>query len=230
MIATSRWSDWAPGMAQFRSYQRGWLRGDTLASLTVAAYLVPQVMAYATLAGVSAVTGLWAAIVALAAYVVFGSSRQLSVGPESTTALMTAAVLAPMAAGGGAHYGVLAAVLAVLVGALCFVGALAAGVSGKPVVAAGVGRVHDGHRDCDDNQPARQDHRRTGVGRPIRRFGASFRRRHQPCPLADDNAGRFRSRAAAHAWALGAQNPGAADRSACRDPPGIRVVVECQRY
>ena len=82
-------------------------------------------MAYAKLAGLSAVTGLRAAIVAAAVYVVFGSSRQLSVGPESTTALMTAAVLAPMATGSSAHYGVLAAVLAVLVGALCFVGALA---------------------------------------------------------------------------------------------------------
>jgi sulfate permease, SulP family len=125
MIATNRWSDWTPGVAQFRSYQGRWLRGDIVAGLTVAAYLVPQVMAYATLAGLSAVTGLWAAIVALAIYAVFGSSRQLSVGPESTTALMTAAVLAPMAAGSGAHYGVLAAVLAVLVGVLCFVGALA---------------------------------------------------------------------------------------------------------
>lgn len=125
MIATSRWSDWAPGIAQFRSYQHGWLRGDVVAGVTVAAYLVPQVMAYATVAGLSAVTGLWAAIVALAAYVVLGSSRLLSVGPESTTALMTAAVLAPMTAGDVAQYGALAAVLAVLVGALCLVGALA---------------------------------------------------------------------------------------------------------
>jgi high affinity sulfate transporter 1 len=82
-------------------------------------------MAYSTLAGLPAVTGLWAAIVALTVYVLFGSSRQLSVGPESTTALMTAAVLAPMAAGDSVRYGLLAATLAVLVGAVCFVGALA---------------------------------------------------------------------------------------------------------
>ena len=125
MIATGRLSGWLSGVRQFRRYQRGWLRGDVVAGLTVTAYLVPQVMAYSTLAGLPAVTGLWTAIVALIVYVLFGSSRQLSVGPESTTALMTAAVLAPMAAGDSVRYGVLAATLAVLVGAVCFVGALA---------------------------------------------------------------------------------------------------------
>ena len=125
MIATRRLSDWVPGVEQLRRYQRGWLRGDVVAGLTVTAYLVPQVMAYSTLAGLPAVTGLWAAIVALTVYVLFGSSRQLSVGPESTTALMTAAVLAPMAAGDSVRYGMLAATLAVLVGAICLIGALA---------------------------------------------------------------------------------------------------------
>lgn len=125
MIAARSLRGLVPGLEQLRSYERGWLRGDVVAGLTVTAYLVPQVMAYSTLAGLPAVTGLWAAIVALTAYVLFGSSRQLSVGPESTTALMTAAVLAPMAAGDSARYGMLAATLAVLVGAVCLVGALA---------------------------------------------------------------------------------------------------------
>ena len=92
-------SSWAPGLAQFRGYQRDWLRGDVVAGLTVAAYLVPQVMAYATVAGLPPVVGLWAALVPLAVYAVLGSSRQLSVGPESTTALMTATALGPLAAG-----------------------------------------------------------------------------------------------------------------------------------
>ena len=125
MVKAKSWSDWAPGVAQFRGYQRTWLRGDIFAGLTVTAYLVPQVMAYATLAGVPAVAGLWAVVVALAVYVFLGSSRQLSVGPESTTALMTAAVIAPIALGDGVRYAMLAALLAVLVGALCFVAALA---------------------------------------------------------------------------------------------------------
>lgn len=65
-------------------YQREWLRGDVLAGVTVAAYLVPQVMAYATIAGLPPVAGLWASLVPLAVYAVLGSSRQLSVGQEST--------------------------------------------------------------------------------------------------------------------------------------------------
>ncbi len=52
------WTEWAPGVAQFRGYKRAWLRGDLLAGLTVAAYLIPQVMAYATLAGLSPIVGL----------------------------------------------------------------------------------------------------------------------------------------------------------------------------
>ncbi len=105
-----------PGVASLRAYRRPWLRGDLLAGLTVAAYLVPQVMAYAGLAGLQPVAGLWAAVPALVIYAVLGSSRQLSVGPESTTALMTATVVAPLAAGNPTRYAALAAALAVLVG------------------------------------------------------------------------------------------------------------------
>ena len=108
----------APGLAQARTYQRGWLRGDTIAGITVAAYLVPQVMAYAGLAGLPPVTGLWAIVPALALYALFGSSPQLSVGPESTTALMAATVVGPLAAGSAGRYAELAAALAVIVGVL----------------------------------------------------------------------------------------------------------------
>lgn len=96
-----------------------------MAGVTVAAYLVPQVMAYATLAGLPAVTGLWAVLAPLAIYAVLGSSRQLSVGPESTTALMTVAVLAPLALGDPGRYALLAAALAFLVGVVCLAGGLA---------------------------------------------------------------------------------------------------------
>lgn len=122
--APMNWSALAPGLAQFRDYRRSWLRGDIAAGLTVAAYLVPQVMAYATIAGFSPVVGLWASLLPLAIYAVLGSSRQLSIGPESTTALMTATALAPLAAGDAGRYAALAAMLAVLVGVFCFVGGL----------------------------------------------------------------------------------------------------------
>lgn len=105
-----------PGLAVLRRYDRAWLRGDLVAGVTVAAYLVPQVMAYATLAGLDPVTGLWAILVPLATYAFLGSSRQLSVGPESTTALFTVATIAPLAAGDPGRYAALAAALAVVVG------------------------------------------------------------------------------------------------------------------
>nr|BFE71870.1 hypothetical protein GCM10020092_051710 [Actinoplanes digitatis] len=98
------------------AYRRAWLRGDVLAGVTVAAYLVPQVLAYATIAGLPPVAGLWATVPALAAYALLGTSRTLSVGPESTTALMTAAVVGPIAAGDPARYAGLAAELAIIVG------------------------------------------------------------------------------------------------------------------
>lgn len=93
--------------------------------MTVAAYLIPQVMAYATVAGLPPVVGLWATIAPLAVYALLATSRQMSVGPESTTALLTAVALAPLAAGDPRRYAALAAVLALLVGALCLVAALA---------------------------------------------------------------------------------------------------------
>ncbi|MER5532286.1 SulP family inorganic anion transporter [Streptomyces mirabilis] len=111
----------APGLAVLAGYHRSWLRGDLLAGVTVAAYLVPQVMAYAGLAGLPPVAGLWAILPALLLYTLLGSSRLLSVGPESTTALMTATVVGPLAVGAPDRYAVLAAGLAVVVGAMFLV-------------------------------------------------------------------------------------------------------------
>jgi SulP family sulfate permease len=110
-----------PGIWVFRRYQRTWLRGDLLAGVTVAAYLVPQVMAYAEVAGLPAIAGLWAAVAPLVAYAVLGSSRQLSVGPESSTALMTAAAVTVLIAGDQQNYAETAAALALAVSAICLV-------------------------------------------------------------------------------------------------------------
>jgi SulP family sulfate permease len=105
-----------PGLAELRGYRRAWLAGDLVAGVTVAAYLVPQVMAYATIAGLSPVTGLWAAVPALIAYVLFGSSKSLSMGPEATTALMTLVAIKPLVAGDPGRYAELASTLALLTG------------------------------------------------------------------------------------------------------------------
>jgi sulfate permease, SulP family len=119
-----RVSELLPGVTILRRYERRRLRGDVLAGVTVAAYLVPQVLAYAGLAGLPPVVGLWAALPALVAYALLGTSRLLSAGPESTTALMTVAIVGPLAAGDPGRYAGLAAALAFTVGALCLVARL----------------------------------------------------------------------------------------------------------
>jgi high affinity sulfate transporter 1 len=91
--------------------------------VTVAAYLIPQCLAYGELAGLPPIHGLWAALAPLLLYAWLGSSPQLSVGPESTTALLTAAAIAPLAAGNAAAAVPLASLLALLVGLVCCVGA-----------------------------------------------------------------------------------------------------------
>lgn len=117
-------AQFAPGVVVLRNYERAWLRGDVIAGVTVAAYLVPQVLAYAEVAGLQPVTGLWAVLPGLLVYALLGTSRQLSVGPESTTALMTAAGVAAILAAGAGAVGPseVAALLAVAVGLICIVG------------------------------------------------------------------------------------------------------------
>jgi SulP family sulfate permease len=134
------WPRLLPGVDVLFHYDRSWLRGDLLAGVTVAAYLVPQVMAYAEVAGMPAISGLWAVGPALLVYALVGSSRQLSVGPESTTALMTAAgVGAIVGAAGSERYAEVAALMAVAVGLVSLVGWLArlgflAGLFSRPVL------------------------------------------------------------------------------------------------
>ena len=111
-----------PGLKRLLSYQPAWLRGDLLAGITVAAYLIPQCMAYGELAGVEPVVGLWAILPPMLIYTLLGSSFQLSVGPESTTAVMTAVAVSPLLAQGGSNYASLSSLLAVIVGIICFIG------------------------------------------------------------------------------------------------------------
>lgn len=113
-----------PGLTAIVRYQRAWLGGDLVAGVTVAAYLVPQVMAYAAVAGLPAVTGLWAAIPALVVYSLLGTSPSLSLGPEATTALMTAIAIRPLAAGDASRYSELAISLALVVGVIAVVAGL----------------------------------------------------------------------------------------------------------
>ena len=108
-----------PGVRAMIGYQRGWLGADVSAGLVLTALLVPQGMAYAELAGLPAVTGLYTTVLALAAYAVFGPSRILVLGPDSALAPLIAAAVIPLAAGDPTQAVALAAVLALLTGAVC---------------------------------------------------------------------------------------------------------------
>jgi SulP family sulfate permease len=94
----------------------GWLRYDLLAALTVWALLVPEAMAYAGIAGVSPEVGLVTAPLALLGYAIFGSSKQLFVGPSSTVAIISASVVAPLAGEDGGLYLALTVWLAIFTG------------------------------------------------------------------------------------------------------------------
>ena len=85
-------------------------------AVTVFAVLVPSAMAYGDLAGVTPVAGLYVALGAMVMYALFGSSKQVIMGPEATAAIMTASAVAPLAGGDAARYAALAALLALLVG------------------------------------------------------------------------------------------------------------------
>ncbi len=111
-----------PGINSLLVYQSAWLRNDGLAGITVAAYLIPQCMAYGELAGVQPVVGLWGILPSMLIYALFGSSLQLSVGPESTTAVMTAVAIAPLVTRNNANYPLYTSLLAVLVGIICLMG------------------------------------------------------------------------------------------------------------
>lgn len=124
-VTRPAWARVLPGLDALTHYRREWLRGDILGGITVAAYLVPQVMAYAVVAGLPPVAGLWAILAPLVVYALVGSSRQLSVGPESTTALMTAAGIGAVAAAShGQTHAQVAAALALAVGLVCVLGYL----------------------------------------------------------------------------------------------------------
>jgi high affinity sulfate transporter 1 len=108
-----------PVSAELPRYRAPRARRDLIAGLTVAALALPSAMAYAELAGLSPVNGLYALLLPTVAYVLLGSSRQLVVGPEGSIATLVAAAVLPLAAAGSAAAGELAAMLALLVAA-CF--------------------------------------------------------------------------------------------------------------
>src|SRR3954453_13815290 len=100
-------------LSSLRGYQRAWLRADLVAGVTVWAVLVPESLAYATIAGVPPVVGLYAAVPALGLYAVLGSSRHLVVASMSATAALSAGIIGDLADGRGERYFALTAALAI---------------------------------------------------------------------------------------------------------------------
>jgi sulfate permease, SulP family len=111
-----------PGLALIKGFNPALLRTELVVAVTVFAVLVPSAMAYGDLAGVTPVAGLYVALGAMVMYALFGTSKQLVMGPEATTAIMTAAAVAPLAGGDPVRYAALAALAAILVGALSILG------------------------------------------------------------------------------------------------------------
>jgi len=116
---------WAPGLVVARGYRRTWLRGDLVAGIVLAALLVPQGMAYSELAGLPAVYGLYATMVPLIAYAIFGPSRILVMGPDSAVAPLVAVAIIPIAGNNTSERIALAGLLAVLVGVFCLIAGFA---------------------------------------------------------------------------------------------------------
>src|SRR6266699_698680 len=118
---------WLPGLQAVRSYRRKWLAKDVVAGIVLTTLLVPQGMAYAELAGLPPITGLYTSILCLAGYAVFGPSRILVLGPDSSLGPMIAATILPLiAANGDAKRAVaLASMLAIMVAAIMIVAAVA---------------------------------------------------------------------------------------------------------
>src|SRR5262245_6660311 len=118
---------WLPGLQTLRTYQPSWLRHDIVAGLVMTTMLVPVGIAYAEASGLPGITGLYATIVPLIAYAIFGPSRILILGPDSALAAVILSVVLPLSAGDPER--------AVSPGGMMAI------VSGLVCVAAGLGRL-----------------------------------------------------------------------------------------
>ena len=134
---------WVPGLATLRSYKVSFLPHDLAEGVTLGAVLVPVGLAYGELAGLP-MAGLYGSLLPLVAYALFGSSRQVVVGPDSAMAALVAVAILPLAVGDPGRLAMLCAALGVMTGLLCIMGGLlrlgfVANFLSKPVI---VGFMH----------------------------------------------------------------------------------------
>src|SRR5262244_2023450 len=115
------WVRWFPGLYTLRHYKSSWLRHDLGAGLVMTTMLVPVGIAYAEASGVPGINGLYATIVPLLAYALFGPSRILVLGPDSSLAPVILAVVLPLSAGDPQKAVAVAGMMAIVSGAVCIV-------------------------------------------------------------------------------------------------------------
>jgi len=116
---------WLPGLRTLREYRSSWLRHDVVAGLVLTTMLVPVGIAYAEASGVPGIYGLYATIVPLLAYALFGPSRILVLGPDSSLAAVILAVVLPLSAGDPGRAVTVAGMMAIVSGAVCVAAGLA---------------------------------------------------------------------------------------------------------
>src|SRR5689334_22926491 len=113
---------WLPGVQMLRRYEAAWLMRDLVAGLVLTTMLVPVGIAYAVASGVRGIHGLYATIFPLLAYALFGPSRILVLGPDSSLAPVILAVVLPLSAGDPSRAVAIASMMAVVSGVVCIVG------------------------------------------------------------------------------------------------------------
>ena len=104
-----------------RSYNKNWLRPDILAGITVVAFTIPEAIAYASLAGLPPEAGLYSAMIGLLVYVIFGTSRQLSMGPTSALSILIGSTLGSLLIVNAGQYAIIASLIAVMVGVFALI-------------------------------------------------------------------------------------------------------------
>jgi high affinity sulfate transporter 1 len=119
------WTHWLPGVVTLREYQRAWLAHDVVAGTVLATMLVPVGIAYAVASGVPGINGLYATIIPLLAYALFGPSRILVLGPDSSLAAVILGVVAPLSGGDPGRAIALAGMMAIVSGLVCVLAGVA---------------------------------------------------------------------------------------------------------
>ncbi|WP_223533444.1 SulP family inorganic anion transporter [Pseudomonas sp. GL-RE-20] len=119
------WRRWLPGLGMLREYQPAWLRYDIVAGLVLTTMLVPVGIAYAVASGVPGIYGLYATIIPLLFYALFGPSRILVMGPDSSLVAVILAVIIPLSGGDPQRAVALAGMMAIVSGAVCILAGMA---------------------------------------------------------------------------------------------------------